>query len=119
MTRRSGRGPRVTRCREKGCGETIIWCVTSLDKSMPVDVAPVEGGNLRLIPRGRQEPPLAEVVPAAERTSGQKLHISHFATCVKNKNKGRRKPTTKTARASWPADQGALFDPAPTRRSRG
>lgn len=97
------RRPPVSKCR--ACDESIVWCETAAGKRMPVDIEPVEGGNLQLTPRGPR-PPLVVVV--SDRRPGQKLHVSHFASCKKAKRRG-RKGTESPQRKPQPAGQDALF----------
>jgi hypothetical protein len=59
------------------CLAPIIWTLTANGKAMPVDVEPVNGGNLLLVV-GSGEPALAEYVPADP--DGAR-HVSHFVTC--------------------------------------
>jgi hypothetical protein len=56
----------------KGCQATIIWARTEGGKNMPLDYAPVTGGNIELregvVTFARPDPMVAR-------------HISHYATC--------------------------------------
>lgn len=61
----------MTRCTS--CGAAIMWCTTLNGKAMPVDLAPVEDGNLvvaRMVAR-----PATIFDPPGDR------YVSHFATC--------------------------------------
>jgi hypothetical protein len=55
----------TSRCRS--CHKAIVWAKTVTGKSMPLDVEPVEGGNIQLVDG------IAHVV--------ELLYLSHFATC--------------------------------------
>jgi len=69
----------MDKCRS--CGAPIKWVVTQKNRRMPVDLEPVEGGNIELHPQGEFRPPLA--VYHSIRPPGIKYYISHFATCPK------------------------------------
>lgn len=67
------------------CHAPIVWATTDRGRSMPVDAAPVAGGNVRLIMRRFPLPPLAKVVGSAidlfDDTDVGDRHTSHFVTC--------------------------------------
>ncbi len=63
------------RCRT--CKAQVIWVKTEKGRSMPVDVDPVDGGNIMLMEHYGQ-PPIARMVAPVE---GVKCYVSHFATC--------------------------------------
>jgi hypothetical protein len=65
------------KCRS--CPAQVIWAVTERGKTMPVNVAPVPGGNVLLTEQyGR----LTAVVVPAKRAFGRKdLRKSHFVDC--------------------------------------
>lgn len=64
----------------KYCGRAIVWATTDSGKRMPVDVEPVELGNVRLVdgPNGL----IAKVTVPAMIPEGERYR-SHFATCPK------------------------------------
>jgi hypothetical protein len=61
----------TSRCRS--CHKAIVWAKTVTGKSMPLDVEPVEGGNIQLVDG------IAHVV--GKGAQGELLYLSHFATC--------------------------------------
>lgn len=66
------------KCR--GCGADIEWASLK-DKPHPFDVDPSRGGTHELVEsEGRTR---AVYHPKSERRSGQRLVVSHFATCSK------------------------------------
>lgn len=71
----------MSRC--KSCGASIVWALTALGKSIPLDPAPVAAGNL-VIAGGVLGTPQASVryltkgeTPPAD----QARFVSHFSTC--------------------------------------
>jgi hypothetical protein len=76
----------VTRCRHPDCAAPIRWGITTAGKRMPVDVAPSPEGNLSLEEtRGGRGPniyALAGEELAEARAAGERLYLSHFATCA-------------------------------------
>ncbi|MGH3834158.1 MAG: hypothetical protein ACRDSF_00420 [Pseudonocardiaceae bacterium] len=62
----------------KSCGDVILWAVTFEGKRMPLDVEPTELGTVSL---SGHTPPIARVVSKIGRYPGQKLYVSHFASC--------------------------------------
>jgi len=69
----------MTTAHCKSCQALVIWCVTKNGNRMPVDAAPV------FVPRGfRLHEVGADVVVAtytAAPRRGERLWVSHFATC--------------------------------------
>lgn len=72
------------------CGAEIVWAVhQGSGKRMPVDAAPAENGNVRLMRRFTPEGKYVETVAtvhgpdarAALRAQGVALHLNHFVTC--------------------------------------
>lgn len=63
----------IGRCRS--CGARIIWCSTVRGKSMPVDWAPSDDGNLIIDGDG-----VARVIDLLSPKDSPR-HKSHFATC--------------------------------------
>lgn len=68
------------------CGAPIVWARTQRGERMPVDAEPhPELGNVIL----SGQPPhvtagvLSKGQAAGARSVGQRLHLSHFATCPK------------------------------------
>jgi len=74
---------RVGSCRS--CGAPILWALTGRGKTMPVDAAPSDGGNVRLVLDGGT---LRAIVGGD--TDDQPVHVSHFVTC-KHADRHRRK----------------------------
>ncbi|MGH3795990.1 MAG: hypothetical protein ACRDSP_13995 [Pseudonocardiaceae bacterium] len=72
----ANRGLEKTTC--KSCGDVIMWVVTVDGKRMPIDGEPTETGTVSLT---GHVPPLARVVSRTGRYPGQRLYVSHFATC--------------------------------------
>ena len=60
----------------KSCGEPIFWAHTTKGKRIPIDLAPVDGGNIELDPL--QLDPLALIVKPEP---NRKRFVSHFPTC--------------------------------------
>lgn len=71
----------MARC--KSCSAEILWVKTSRGKSMPIDAAPVENGNIVLDARHQT------VVVHGTPQDGLN-HLSHFVTCP-NAHEHRRK----------------------------
>lgn len=76
----------------RSCGVEVIWTVTETGKQMPVDVEPVENGNLLLMHRKGFKPlsvyQSKEMLAALAEHGGlqaHRLHLSHFATCPQSK----------------------------------
>jgi hypothetical protein len=67
----------VARCRS--CQAEIEWVLTERGKRMPVDIAPVDNGNLRVIGQAGDAGNIVPVVSYVEVGDGDR--ISHFATC--------------------------------------
>lgn len=64
----------MSACRT--CGAEVVWAIwEKTGKRAPFNLAPVEGGNVLLLPG---EPPAARFVGAA---AGLPLFVCHFATC--------------------------------------
>lgn len=61
----------------RSCSAAIAWATTPTGKSMPVDVEPVDGGNV-VITDGPQG--LYAVVVGSHEIK-QPAYVSHFATC--------------------------------------
>jgi len=81
----------------KWCAAPVEWYETVAGRQMPVDVAPVEGGNVRLVTVGRRQ--LAEVMTVDQlaRHRGPR-YTSHLATCPASSLHRRRGPGHR-----WPA----------------
>lgn len=75
------------KCRS--CNANILWAVTTKGKRIPIDPTPVKDGNIRLIVRENNLPPLAIVVTLSENRDTD-MYKSHFATCP-NAQKHRNK----------------------------
>jgi len=69
----------------------VQWAITEKGKRMPVDLEPVDGGNIILRDRGAHLDPLAQYVTP---DPNLKRYISHFVTCPQSgqwrKKKGGR-----------------------------
>lgn len=62
-----------------GCDAPIIWTVTSKGKAMPVDADPATvGRGFRLEEHDGDE---IRAVFTADPEPGEKLYVSHFASC--------------------------------------
>lgn len=71
---------KAARC--SSCNGRIVWALTSTGRRMPVDLAPVEGGNVLLVEQAGGLPPRAEVLGKADRPAeGVLTYLSHFSTC--------------------------------------
>ena len=69
------------RCRS--CKAPIRWAVTEAGRPIPLDLEPVDAGNVRLddarVPGGA---PIAVIVFSEDREAfAGELYLSHFATC--------------------------------------
>lgn len=64
----------------RSCGASIVWAATAKGRRMPIDFAPVAGGNIDL--DLSVVPPLAHVLAKTEleHLAGP-AYVSHFATC--------------------------------------
>lgn len=92
------KGPRRTphRCPAKrqspescrSCKAPIYWAATSNGKSMPVDAAPVEDGNVLL--EFSASGIKGRVLSAKETHEGER-YVSHFVTCPNSNNHRRKK----------------------------
>jgi hypothetical protein len=77
----------IEACRS--CQAGIIWAGTTDGKSMPVDAAPSDAGNVKLTPRpgGGATAAVISTATIAAETSGlfpsglPPLRTSHFVTC--------------------------------------
>ena len=74
---------RVHACRS--CGAPIMWAMTGRGKTMPVDAAPSDGGNVTLTLDGGT---LRAVVSAGD---AGLAHLSHFVSCPKAEKHRRRR----------------------------
>jgi hypothetical protein len=79
-------GYAVDACRSASCGAPIVWASTTAGELMPVDAAPVEGGNVELVPPvcnpQRAALPVAIVHdPAQPSLFGGDRWVAHFTTC--------------------------------------
>jgi hypothetical protein len=74
----------VSRCRS--CQAEIVWAVTENGKRVPLDAVPAErpSGLFKLVPR------VSDPTPLAVSVSGERVYLSHFATCP-NAEQHRRK----------------------------
>ena len=79
--------PDVAHCRS--CNARIIWTKGSTGRANPVDAEPSEKGNIQILAEGTAVYLKADEAEAA-RQRGEKLHLSHFATCP-NAAKHRKK----------------------------
>jgi hypothetical protein len=79
---------RKANCRS--CNAAIVWLNNvSNGKANPVDVEPSDKGNIRIV-NGKKAEYLSNEDAEAARGRGEKLHLSHFATCPDAKS--HRKP---------------------------
>lgn len=80
MAERTPEGYRIDACRS--CEAPIIWATTTSGKAMPVDVEPVDVGNVELVLNGSlATAPHAVVHGAPPLFRDGPLRTSHFATC--------------------------------------
>jgi hypothetical protein len=76
---------KIDHCRS--CKAEIVWAITERGKRMPVDKEPSTKGNIMLVWRTNDEPPLAvylttEQIAAFDGSlQRHRLHLSHFVTC--------------------------------------
>lgn len=79
MTGRTPEGYEIAACRS--CDAPIVWATSSGGKPMPVDVDPVEDGNVELsLQPGRFVGPVASVLTGPSLFPGVRRK-AHFATC--------------------------------------
>lgn len=64
----------MARCRS--CDAPVVWKRTEAGKAMPIDPAPVAGGNVVLLDDDQ-----VHVLHADESADGVDTYVSHFATC--------------------------------------
>lgn len=75
---------KAQRCAK--CPTQIVWAESdSTGKPMPVDAAPAENGNVRLVeyPDGVTATVLAKAEAERARANGERLHLNHFVTCAR------------------------------------
>lgn len=101
-------GQRPARATCRSCNEPVIWVVTEKHQRMPVDAEPTETGTLAL---SDHVLPLARVMSKAGRYPGQKLYVSHFATC--RFAPAHRKPAADRPAAPPAMPQDGLFSEVP------
>ena len=65
------------------CGAPIVWAKTQRGERMPIDAEPSDTGNVLLTgqPPQRRAGVLSRGQAEGARAVGQRLHLSHFATC--------------------------------------
>lgn len=97
----------LRRAQCDSCSEPIYWVYTDERERMPIDVEPVEHGNLLLSPAN--VPPSVTVVSKAGRPPGTKLYVSHFATCRHADQHRKRPPVQPRPVAPKATPQAALF----------
>lgn len=70
-----------SRC--ESCDAEIIWARTQRGERMPLDAEPSESGNVLLTgqPPKRRAGVLTRGQAEGARAVGQRLHLSHFASC--------------------------------------
>lgn len=73
----------MSECRS--CAASILWCLGSNGKSMPVDIEPVPEGNVMIVPDWKtgelRATVLAKKKLEAARLAGAQLHLAHFVSC--------------------------------------
>jgi hypothetical protein len=69
----------ITTCRE--CKARIFFAVTEAGRRMPIDEAPVKGGNVCVSMNGEGEDPTATPITPNDSLA----YVSHFATCTNPK----------------------------------
>ncbi len=100
-------GQRPAKATCKSCGEPIIWVITEEGKRMPLDAEPTELGTVAV----REHDGAARVVSRNGRYPGQKLYVSHFATC--RFSQAHRKPIAPRTAAPAAMPQDGLFSEVP------
>ena len=70
----------------RSCRAPIVWAVTERGKDMPIDQAPVEGGNVYFVgsPGSRVVRVLSDPQPTLEEQTDSAdglRYVTHFATC--------------------------------------
>lgn len=84
----------------RSCPTDIAWAVTTAGKRIPLDVEPLEAGNIEVRPDGHGGY-IARVLRAGDHASvGADLFRTHFETCP-NADQHRR-PRTTTGKRSQP-----------------
>lgn len=65
------------------CGAKILWAKTPSWRTIPIDAEPSPEGNIRLggEPGNRYATILSGEQAASVRGFGEKLYVTHFATC--------------------------------------
>lgn len=69
----------------RSCRRPILWAITANGHRAPVDSVPVPAGNLRLSRTQAGVTRRVELLVGVEleraRSAGERLYLSHFATC--------------------------------------
>ncbi len=66
----------------KSCGEKMLWVkMAATGRSNPLDVKPVENGNIQLNLNGQGVILSKEVIAKMREKGTALLYLSHFATC--------------------------------------
>jgi hypothetical protein len=64
------------KCRS--CGKPVLWVeMLGSGKKNPLDPEPTDKGNVVLVGEGK-----AEMVRGTDKSPGELLYLSHFATCT-------------------------------------
>lgn len=63
----------------RSCSRPITWMVTPKNRRMPLDLEPAESGNVRVLGDVAYTLRAEELENA--RSQGERLYVSHFATC--------------------------------------
>jgi hypothetical protein len=77
----------------RSCHAPIVWAVTEAGRPIPLNPDPEPAGNLELVTRPGQRPPVVHVLTAsAPRSPDVDRYQSHFATCPNANEWRRRRP---------------------------
>lgn len=99
---------KVSKCQS--CGAEIIWAMTQTNKRTLVDAKPVPNGNIYLVHRGPDQPPLAVHAKFSRPVGEVPKYRSHFASC-RDRHKWRGKSRAQVAKekaAAPDSGQGKL-----------
>lgn len=77
------------------CGRSIFWGKTEAsNRRMPVDMHPVDDGNVLIVSREEERTPLLRVLKRGEEPPPEvSRYVSHFVTCPEAEQHRKKKGT--------------------------
>lgn len=76
----------MTACKQRECGRTVLWAITSNGKRMPIDPDPNPDGNVVIEYMDFRSTPHVRVLKKNEDTTLPR-YMPHAATCVAKKKR--------------------------------